>query len=109
MPETRKILGQLSPAAATPTDLYPVPAATQAIISSIVIANRGGTAATYRVSISAAGVATTNRDYLFYDITISKQSTHTLVIGVTLGPLDVVRVYSSNTNISFNAFGVEIT
>ena len=66
MPNVYKILGQSSPAATTPTDLYTVPATTSAICSSISICNRGTTQTTFRVSISQAGAATTNKDYLYY-------------------------------------------
>jgi hypothetical protein len=62
MANVYKILGQSSPSATTPTDLYTVPAATSTVCSSISICNWGGTQTTFRVSISPAGAATANKD-----------------------------------------------
>lgn len=105
-----KILGQAAPAATTETDLYTVPAATSAIISSISIANRSSTAAaTFRISTSAAGAATATKDYLAYDITLAPNGIVVLTVGVTLATTDKVRVYASTANLSFNAYGTEIS
>ena len=105
---TYKILGQAAPAATTEADLYTVPASTQTIVSTIVIGNRAATAATYRISVSAAGAATANKDYLIYDASLAANSTTALTLGITLGATDKVRVYASSADLSFNAFGIEL-
>lgn len=105
---TYKILGQSAPLATTETVLYTVPAATEAIISSLVVSNRGATAVTYRLSTSINGLATATKDYLIYDGTINPNATISLTLGITLDAADVVRVYSSSANLSFNAFGSEL-
>lgn len=105
---TYKILGQSAPSATTSTDLYTVPSATETIVSSITIANRSATSATYRVSVSANGAALANSQYLVYDATISGNETVALSLGITLDATDVIRVYASTANLSFNAFGTEI-
>jgi len=106
--QTYKVLGQAAPAATTSTDLYTVPAATTAVISSIVIANRVGTIATFRVSVSVAGAAVATKDYLVYDAAIAGAGFVTLTLGLTLGATDVIRVYSSNSSTSFSVFGSEL-
>jgi hypothetical protein len=58
MPNTYKILGQAAPAATTETTLYSVPAATQAVISTITVANRTASSVTFRISNSVAAAAT---------------------------------------------------
>ena len=108
MAETRKVLGQAAPAATTETDLYTVPGSTSAVASSLLICNRS-TAATFRVSVSAAGGATANKDYLAYDHSLAANKSFELTIGMTLAATDKVRVYASTANLSFNLFGVEIT
>ena len=111
MTELRKILGQLSPAATVLTDFYTVVSSSgnnEAVSSTLVICNRGGTSATFRVSVAVNGAVNAPEQYLFFDTVIAKNSTVTATIGITLGYGDVVRVYSSNTNLSFNLFGVEI-
>jgi hypothetical protein len=109
MATTYKVLGQVSPAATTETALYTVPASTSAIGSSIIIANRGTSVATFRVSIAVNGAVTTNKDYIYYDLPIGANDTFIATIGITLGDTDVVRVYASNINLSFSLYGSEIT
>lgn len=109
MPTTYKILGQSAPNATTETDLYTVPASTSAVSSTIVVCNRSATAATFRVSASAAGGATANKDYLFYDVSLSGNSTFTATIGITLATTDKVRIYASTADLSFTLFGAQYT
>ena len=109
MPTTYKVLGQSSPLATTETLLYVVPSATTAIGSSIIIANRGTSVVTFRVSIAVSGAVTTNKDYLYYDLPIGANDTFIATIGITLATTDEVRVYASNTNLSFSLYGSEIS
>lgn len=109
MASVYKVLGQSSPAATTATALYTVPAATSAIGSSIIIANRGTSVATFRVSIAVGGAVTSNKDYIYYDLPIGANDTFIATIGITLSATDVVRVYASNTNLSFSLYGSEIS
>jgi hypothetical protein len=109
MPTVYKVLGQSSPAATTETALYTVPALTSAIGSSIIIANRSTSVASFRVSIAVSGAATSNKDYIYYDLPIGANDTFIATIGITLATTDVVRVYSSNTNLSFSLYGSEIS
>jgi glucose-6-phosphate dehydrogenase assembly protein OpcA len=109
MANTYKILGQVSPSATTPADLYTVPSSTSTVISSIVICNRGTTATAFRVSISPAGNATANKDYLYYDVILAGNDTFIATVGITLATTDKVRIYAGNANLSFNLFGTEIS
>jgi hypothetical protein len=110
MATTYKVLGQAAPSATTETDLYTVPASTSSIISSLTVANRSSsTAATFRISTSASGGATATKDYIAYDITIPPNGITVLTLGLTLATTDKVRVYASTANLSFNAYGTEIS
>jgi hypothetical protein len=109
MPTVYRVLGQSSPSATTETTLYTVPASTSAIGSSIIIANRSTSVASFRVSIAVNGAATTNKDYIYYDLPIGANDTFIATIGITLGDTDEVRVYASNTNLSFSLYGSEIS
>lgn len=108
MAEVRKVLGQVAPGATTLVDLYAVPAATQVVGSSLVICNQGG-ATTFRISVAVANAADNAKQYLFYDTPIGANAMVSAVLGMTLGPLDKVRVYAGAATLSFNLFGVEIT
>ena len=107
MADAIKVLGQSAPGATTTTTLYTVPDLNQTTVSSLVICNRTGGALTYRVSVHVAGAATANEQYLYYDKTLAANETFSAVLGLTLNQSDVVKVYASNTGLSFNMFGVE--
>jgi hypothetical protein len=109
MAETIKVLGQLSPAATTLTDLYTVPASTSVVVSSIVACNRDTSKGSFRVSVAVAGATDDPKQYLFYDVEVKAVDAIVATIGITLGAADVVRVYASSANFSFNLFGTEVT
>lgn len=104
-----KVLGQLAPAATTETDLYTVPASTDAVVSTITVSNRSSTAAKFRISVAPAGASTDNKHYLAYDLSIGGNDVVALTLGITLDATDKIRVYASSANLSFNAFGTEIS
>ena len=109
MADAIKVLGQLAPAATTTTTLYTVPNLAQTTVSSLVICNRDSGNATFRISIHVAGAGADNKQFLYYDKQVDGADTITVVIGITLNQADVVKVYSSTANLSFNIFGVETT
>lgn len=108
MATTYKVLGQLNPAATTATTLYTVPAATQAIISTLVITNQAASSATYRVAIRPAGATLDPKHYITYGATVPANDSTFLTLGISLGATDVVTVYASSATLSFNAYGTEI-
>jgi len=103
------ILGQSKPAAATLTDAYTVPGATEATVSTLVVSNQSATATSFRISVASGGAADTSAQYLYYDITIPGNDTFAATMGITLAATDVIRVYSTLATCSFNFFGVEIS
>jgi hypothetical protein len=105
MPTTYAVIAQNAPAATTNTDLYTVPAATQIVISTLVIANRAASSATYRIAIRPNGAALANQHYIAYDITVGASDSTTLTLGLTIDAADIVTVYASTANLSFSIFG----
>lgn len=106
--ETRKVLGQTALGATSLTDIYTVPAATQAVVSTITVCNRGITEATFRVSVAVAGAADDPEQYVYYDVPVDGNDTFAGTLGIALGATDVVRAYASNANLTVNIFGVQI-
>lgn len=104
-----KILGQSAPAATTEVDLYTVPSATDAVVSSVSVCNRGTATGTFRIYVSPAGAATANANYLVYDAELAPKSTIAFTLGITLDATDELRVYASTADFSFNAFGSELS
>ena len=109
MADALKVLGQLDPSATTTTTLYTVPDKTMTTVSSIVAANRTGSAITFRLSVHVEGASADDKQYLYYDKSIAANDSLTIVIGITLNQTDVVKVYTSAVNMSFNMFGCETT
>jgi len=109
MANTYKVLGQSNPAATTATTLYTVPAATSAVCSTIAICNQVATAGSFRIAIRPAGASLAAQHYIAYDTSIPANDVLTMTIGLTLATTDVVTIYASSANISFNLFGSEIT
>jgi len=105
---TYKTLGQSNPSATTLTTLYTVPSATEAIVSTITVCNQAATAGTYRIAVRPDGASIANQHYIAYDISLPANTTDTLTLGITINATDVISVYSSSANMSFNAFGSEI-
>jgi|TARA_A100000172_G_scaffold75688_1_gene58623 hypothetical protein len=107
MSDSLKVLGQLDPAATTTTVLYTVPDMTQTTISSIVAANRTGSAITFRLSVHVAGAGADDKQFLYYDKSVAANDSLAIVIGITLNQADVLKVYTSAVDMSFNVFGCE--
>ena len=97
MADSLKVLGQLDPAA------------TQTTVSSVVAANRTGSAITFRLSVHVAGASANDKQYLYYDKSVAANDSLTIVIGITLNQTDVIKVYTSAVDMSFNIFGCETT
>jgi hypothetical protein len=109
MPQTHKVLGQSNPSSATATTLYTVPSATQAVCSTLTIANLASTATTFRVAVRVGGAALTNAQYIAYDVPLAGADSITLTLGLALAATDVVTVYAGSASVAFSLFGVEIT
>jgi hypothetical protein len=104
-----KVLGQVNPAAETNTDLYTVPASTETVISSIIIANLDSSAATYDISIRPNNDPQADKHFIAKGITVGAADSTTLTLGITLDALDVITVQASSINLAFNVFGSEIS
>jgi len=109
MPTVYKLLGLSNPSATTATTLYTVPSATATVVSTITVCNQASTAGTFRIAVRPAGASLAPQHYIAYDTPIAANDTIALTLGVTLATTDVVTVYASSANMSFAAFGSEIS
>jgi len=108
MATTYKVLGQVTPSATTATTLYTAPASTQAIVSTISVCNSNGSAATFRIAVRPAGATLEQKHYIVYGATVPASDSTFFTLGLTLATTDVITVYASSANVSFNAYGSEI-
>ena len=109
MAETLGSLGQAALPATTLTSILTVGGSATAVLSSLVVCNRGGTATTLRVSHAIAGAVDAVGQYLYYDLPIPANDTFAASLGVTLAATDVIRAYAGNGNLSINLYGVSQT
>jgi len=110
MATTYKVLAQNNPAATTETTLYTVPSSTSAVVSTLSICNQAGSSGTYRIAVRpAADASTAAKHWIVYGATVAASDSIMLTLGVTLATGDVIRVYGSSANMSFAAFGSELS
>ena len=108
MATSYKVLGQISPTAASATTLYTVPAATETVVSCLVVANVSTTTLSYRIAIRPDGETLAAKHYLAYDTVIAPNTTTVYNIALCLNANDVITVYGSAADLSFSAYGSEI-
>ena len=98
------ILGQSAPAATTNTTVYTVPASTLAVVN-ISVVNRGGSAATIRVALSA-GSTPNDDEWIEYNTSVGATSVLERT-GIVLDTTKNVVVYASSADTSVSVYGLE--
>jgi hypothetical protein len=78
-------------------------------VSTINVCNRAASTGTFRIAVRPAGAALANQHYLAFDTAVPANDSISVTIGVSLAATDVITVYASSANMTFNAFGAEIT
>lgn len=109
MADNIRVLGQVAPAAGAETTLATVPALNAFIVSTLTVCNRGAVAATFRVAVVEDGAVTANKNWIYFDAAIGAKVTVAITIGMTVNAADVIRVQASTADLSFTAFGTEVT
>jgi hypothetical protein len=92
---------QSNPAAATPADLYTVPAGKEAVISTLAVCEHGDVATRFRVLVRPAGAAAAAVHRLVYDAPVAGLDT---VFLTALAAGDVVTVEAATADVTFTAF-----
>jgi len=108
MANAYKILGQVSDASANDVELY-LASGVEAIVSTIIVANRASAAKTFRIATKTDNSAVADTDYVAYDTSIAANDTITLTLGITLEDGAEISVGSSDANVTFQAYGTEIS
>jgi hypothetical protein len=110
MPARYLVLGQVAPAGATITTLYTAPTGKDAVVSTLVVANRGTVGTSFRIVIlPTLATPLEAQHYIAYDVAVAGGDSTTLTLGITLSPDNVIRVQGANSNLTFTAFGTEIS
>ena len=107
MATTYKILGQITGSSAT-SSLYTAPAATQTVVSSLVVANRSTANSSYFIAVIPNGGSLYNENWLAFNVPISGSDSTALTLGITLAAGDFIQV-SGLVSGSFSLFGSQIS
>jgi hypothetical protein len=115
MPQNYKVLGQILPTANSLTNVYVTGASTSAVINSIYVCNQSTTNGSFELVIRPTNEALANKH--FYTIDSIKAADALIIqLGITMGPDTILAantLYKTGevavANISYNAFGLEIT
>lgn len=99
----------ISTYAGAPVDLYTVPSSTQTVVSTVSVANLGNTATAYRIAVVPSGQTLAKKNFIVFDAAIPANSTEAVTIGMTLATGDVIKVASDSADVSFTAFGSELS
>jgi hypothetical protein len=99
---------QIACAVATEETLYDVPLATTARVT-ILVCNRTSVPSFFNVANRALGVALANEHYIAYNDTIGGNETKVIVNDLQLLAEDLIEVYSTSGEITFQLYGEETT
>jgi len=110
MPTSYRILGQQNPGT-TWTTLYNTSTspATSSVLSTIAVCNTSTTARTFRLATVTSNITPTAPNCIAFDTTVPANETVLITLGTTLGPGHYIKAYGSTTDVTFTAFGAEIT
>ncbi len=108
-----KILGQIQTTANVLTTIYTVPAATNTMITTITICNQSSNDSVFiNVAANISGSAVTTRNFIVSGYSLGGAETLVLEprISLNVGSILSANITGANasSNISINAFGVEI-
>lgn len=110
MANAYKVLAQANLTTTSDTDIYTVGSATEAVISTLIVANIGTVATTFNLAIRPNADTLANKHYIAKGVPIAASDSTTLTLGMTLDAADVVTAAAGTANaLSFNIFGTEIT
>lgn len=111
MAQTYKRLGATIPSANTQSNVYVVPAATEAVISTIIVCNQDNSNTLYSLAVMPDGEFSSDAnsvDFIVRDALVPPLDSIILTIGLTLDANTVLAANASLANVSFSAFGTEI-
>ena len=103
-----KVLGQLRPGANTLANVYTVPAANSAVLSSITVCNQTAVNASYSIAIAPDGEAANDKHFIVRGGTVPAADSIGITLGLTMDAADQVRCNTNTLNVSFSVFGSEV-
>ena len=112
MAQNFKRLGAINPSGNTQTNVYVVPASTEAVISTIAICNQSATNVSYSLIVMPPGsfnASAAAADFVVRGAVVPAADSIILTIGLTANAGTVIAANTNNPNVSFSIFGSEIS
>ena len=107
-----KILGQVQTTANVLTTIYTVPASTNTVVTTITICNQSANTVSVNVAANVSGSAVSTRNFIVSGYSLGAAETLVLEprISLNVGSILSANITGANaaSNVSINAFGVEI-
>ena len=107
-----KILGQIQTTANVLTTIYTVPASTNTVVTTITICNQSANTVSVNVAANVSGSAVSTKNFIVSGYSLGAAETLVLEprISLNVGSILSANVTGANavSNVSINAFGVEI-
>ena len=108
-----KILGQIQTTANALTTIYTVPASTNTVVTTITICNQSANTVSINVAANVSGSAVTTKNFIVSGYSLGAAETLVLEprVSLNVGSILSANITGGNasvSNVSINAFGVEI-
>jgi hypothetical protein len=107
-----KILGQVQPTGNILTTIYTVPASTNTVVTTITICNQSANTVSVNVAANVSGSAVTTKNFIVSSYALGAAETLVLEprVSLNVGSILSANITGANaaSNVSINAFGVEI-
>ena len=108
MPATYEILGQISPAANTLTNVYST-GSSSAIVGTITIHNFSDSNASYSLVVRPIADTLNTEHFIIRGGVLPARELITITGAVTMNANTILAANTNSGSISFNAYGVEIS
>ena len=109
MAQSYKILGQVNPTANTLSNVYVTPNATEGVVNSIVISNLSATNSSFSLVVRPVDEALDDKHYIVRGCVVPGSDTLTMTLSLTLQNNVILAANTNSSNLSFGAYGVEIS
>ena len=112
MAQSFKRLGAINPTANTQTNVYVVPAATEAVLSTITVCNQSATNASFsliEMLDSEYSDPAPDATFIIRGAVVPAADTLVLTMGLTANAGSIIAANTNSPNISFAVFGSEVS
>lgn len=109
MPQSYEILGQVSPTANTPSNVFVTGASSSAIVSTITLHNFSDSNTTYSLLVRPINEAESSKHFIIRGGILPARELITITGAVTMNSSAILAANTGGSSVSINAYGVEIT